>query len=93
MDVLSRKTRPTAEEDDDVEDENAAPVPAATTAKAAREVVVAARGTPGEAAGNVGGLSALRRDMISTMRKEQEERWVEMQWDDEKAPQTSEIYE
>ncbi|KIO31197.1 hypothetical protein M407DRAFT_68288 [Tulasnella calospora MUT 4182] len=93
MDVLSRKNRPKTDDDDDVEEESAPPAAAATVAKAAREVVVAARGTPGEAAGNVGGLSALRRDMISTMRKEQEERWVDMQWDDEKAPQTSEIFE
>ncbi|KAG8999397.1 hypothetical protein FRB90_012083 [Tulasnella sp. 427] len=94
MDVLSRKTKSTAEDDEEGEEENAAPATAAATAaKSAREVVVAARGTPGEGAGNVGGLSALRREMISTMRKEQEERWVDMQWDDEKASHTTDIYE
>ncbi|KAG8928835.1 hypothetical protein FRC03_002415 [Tulasnella sp. 419] len=86
LDVLSRKAKPQVG-DDEEEDEDEGN---ADKGKApARDVQISARGS-GEGAGGaaaMGGLSAVRREMIATMRKEQEEKWHDLDWYDEKTSQ------
>ena len=78
LDLLSRKTAPTVGDEEEEEEEVPAAKPAGAAHTTAKEIVVSARDAT--AGASVGGLSALRRELISTLRKEQDEKWVDLEW-------------
>ncbi|KAG8904386.1 hypothetical protein FRB99_001841 [Tulasnella sp. 403] len=88
LDVLQRRAKPMVGDVDEEEDEEGGGA-AQQSKPAGREVVVRASGG---ADANLGGLSALRRDIITTMRKEQEDKWVDLEWNDEYSPEAAELY-
>ncbi|TFK57311.1 hypothetical protein OE88DRAFT_1650956 [Heliocybe sulcata] len=107
MDVLSRKSkrRTGAGDDSDSDDgpppdpDDEAPPPAVKKEKKqptgeAREVQVAARRLDREGGQAIqGGLSAVRRDMLMTMRAEEEEAWEDLEYCDGETEESGVAYE
>ncbi|EKM60963.1 uncharacterized protein PHACADRAFT_110888 [Phanerochaete carnosa HHB-10118-sp] len=104
MDILTRKTRRRAGASSDEESDEGpppdpdepAPAPAPKKEKKAvdaKEVQVAIKRNEDKTMQLGGGLTAMRREMLITLRAEEDERWEDIQYYDGEAPECNEAFE
>jgi len=104
LDVLSRKQRRSRGDDSDVEEgpppdpDEPVSAPASSIKDKgpvgeAKDVQVAARKTDDRAGQGQGGVSAVRREMLEVIRREEEERWIDYDFFDPGAAASTEAFE
>jgi len=92
LDVIATKEKESRKKDYDEDDDEEEEEGGRTKARDVREVIGTAKGTGTDKEG-FGGMSLVRKEMLTLMRDEKEDKWHDLEWNDANTERANELYE